>query len=139
MRLFNLTAILAAVVTCVALSDVSIAATVTGTVVSKSADTIVISTPSGQETYHVMGMGAYPAGAQIGSRVTVTYSPSTTTEPSHADAIVLAVAPASRSTSSASTYGDDVLPETAGTETLLLAVGFLSIGSGLALKIRSKR
>ncbi|MFN0149339.1 MAG: hypothetical protein ACKVU1_01340 [bacterium] len=90
MKTSNFLVALTVALTSLVLSRNAMAASVTGTVVTKTADTIVISTPSGQETYHVMGTNVYPAGADVGSRVTINYIPSTTSAPSHADAIVIA-------------------------------------------------
>jgi RNase P/RNase MRP subunit p29 len=90
MKRSNLLAIFAIALTCVAVAQVSMAATVTGTVVSKTADTIVISTPNGQQTYTVSGANLYPAGMDVGSRVTIDYMPSTTGGRITANSIVMA-------------------------------------------------
>src|SRR5262245_37786527 len=103
MKRFNLLAILAIALTCVAVAQMSMAATVTGTVVSKTADTIVISTPSGQQTYTVSGVNVYPAGMDVGSRVTLDYTASTTGARSTVSTIVMAADDRSMGTSTTRT------------------------------------
>lgn len=117
----KLLAIFAVAVTCVIFAQAAGAATVTGTVVSKTTDTIVISTPSGQETFHVMGSNLYPAGMDVGSRVTITYSPSATAGRNDVNTIVMAStspstpSPSSMTSTSANSVTGTVVSKTGDT------------------------
>lgn len=113
------------------------AMTVTGTVVSKTSDTVVISTSTGQETFAVSSLSLYPSDVVVGSRVSVTYEPNSVGSGNRATRIMLAA-----DTSRSSTYDDDAmtdtrygerssLPDTAGPVPTYMTVGLVVLSAGL--------
>jgi hypothetical protein len=157
MKKLNLIAALALAVSLFAVP--AFAEMVTGTVVSKTNNQIVVTTVNGQETFSVAAESMYPTDLEVGDRVTINYSPDTAMGGNRATSVVIATdatgmtgttttgsAYDSRTSTTGSsydartgTYDDDNLPGTAGPVPLLTALGTFALVGGLALRKFSKR
>jgi hypothetical protein len=115
---------------------------VTGTVVSSTADRVVVRTSSGDMTFKMSSTTDRPATFTTGKQVTVWYDPATVPgeDQTHLAMRVASADESVRTTAAQESYGaDDELPATAGPLPLLAWIGLVALGGGLGLRMLSRR